>query len=321
MKWGNWKKVLLAAIAVGASMLGYMATWARLAIRLERTSLALDNHAIPRDGLRILHLTDLHLYGRGWLERRKIEKTVCLLQHEQVDLIVVTGDFIEEDAGIEAACRLLQRLPPARITTLACLGNHDYAQYGLVGVVVQAAQRAEGDKLQAAVRKARELFNGLRKDERLVLTIAHNDVPRLVRALNQQGVRVFCNDNGWINADIWVAGIDDLMNGTPDSEATMTGMPQHGLRILLAHHPDALLEEACQQVDVALCGHVHGGQIRLPLLGAPYTQGARLPRRRTSGWFRFGRTHTYVSRGWGESTPLRFNCPPEITLITLTRNS
>jgi hypothetical protein len=117
-------------------------------------------------------------------------------------------------------------------------------------------------------------------------------------------------------ADLWLVGIDDLMEGRPDVPAALVDMPHDGaLRILLAHNPDLMLDPALQQVDLALCGHVHGGQIRLPLLGSPHTQGTHLARRRSSGWFQYGNAATYIGRGLGEGIRLRFNCRPEVALI------
>jgi hypothetical protein len=119
-------------------------------------------------------------------------------------------------------------------------------------------------------------------------------------------------------ADLWLAGVDDLMEGSPDNGAALAGLPaatDGPLRILLAHNPDALLDPALQQVDLAFCGHVHGGQILIPGLGALHTQGTHLSRRKPSGWFRYGQTTTYISRGLGEGVRLRFNCRPEVALV------
>jgi hypothetical protein len=90
-----------------------------------------------------------------------------------------------------------------------------------------------------------------------------------------------------------------------------------GLRIALSHAPDQIGWGRRHQFDLLLAGHNHGGQVRLPLLGAvacPSRYGARY----ASGVFYARPTVMHVSRGVSGEIPLRWNCPPEITLLTLT---
>jgi len=78
-------------------------------------------------------------------------------------------------------------------------------------------------------------------------------------------------------------------------------------------------EAAAAGIHLYLCGHTHGGQIRLPWLGAPM-QNAACPRRYAHGCWRHGEMQGYTSAGAGCSMlPVRYNCPPEITLIELAR--
>ncbi|MGQ9667156.1 MAG: metallophosphoesterase, partial [Anaerolineae bacterium] len=89
------------------------------------------------------------------------------------------------------------------------------------------------------------------------------------------------------------------------------------LCLLLAHSPDQVREAEGRGVDLMLAGHTHGGQVRLPLLGAVVT-GTRLGPRYAAGLFRWGDTWMYVTRGIGtRGLPIRFLCPPEITLLVL----
>ena len=159
------------------------------------------------------------------------------------------------------------------------------------------------------------------KNDRLYLGQGHNDVDALKHALRQHSVDLLDNSNRHVQAngaDLWLAGVDDLMEGTPDVTGALAGLPTSAggpLRILLAHNPDHMLEPALHQVDLAFCGHVHGGQILIPGLGALHTQGTHLPRRKPSGWFHYGEARTYVSRGLGEGIRLRFNCRPEVAIV------
>ena len=88
------------------------------------------------------------------------------------------------------------------------------------------------------------------------------------------------------------------------------------IKIALAHGPDQFGWAVDNDLDLILAGHNHGGQIRLPLLGAvvtPSTHGTRY----NSGVFRRGETVMHVSRGVGSLAPLRFNCRPELAILTL----
>jgi len=90
------------------------------------------------------------------------------------------------------------------------------------------------------------------------------------------------------------------------------------LRIALMHTPDQFSWACDQQVDLALAGHTHGGQIRLPLLG-PITCPSLYGTRYASGVFRRDNTILHVTRGLSGKTPLRWNCPPEIALLELVQ--
>jgi predicted MPP superfamily phosphohydrolase len=108
----------------------------------------------------------------------------------------------------------------------------------------------------------------------------------------------------------WYGPAADLADCPPRDES---GLP---LRILLAHGPDQIGWAAEHDVDLMLAGHNHGGQVRLPLLGAilaPSLSGTRY----SCGAFRRGQTVLHVSRGTGSLFPFRWDCPPEIALLVL----
>lgn len=94
-------------------------------------------------------------------------------------------------------------------------------------------------------------------------------------------------------------------------------MPEGDLRLVLSHTPDQFDRiRRWDAVDLVLCGHNHGGQVRLPLIG-PVLMPSRYSRRFDRGFFRAGRTTMYVSQGIGAKHPIRWNCPPELTRIVL----
>ncbi len=99
--------------------------------------------------------------------------------------------------------------------------------------------------------------------------------------------------------------------------AAVQGLPPEATVVLLMHSVDFAKQAAAEKVDLMLAGGTHGGQVRLPLLGALYT-GTELGPRFSAGLFRFGGTQLYVNRGIGTSiVPLRFLAPPEITVLEL----
>ena len=96
-----------------------------------------------------------------------------------------------------------------------------------------------------------------------------------------------------------------------------TEMPKADFRIVLSHTPDLFYQFAAwDSVDLMLCGHNHGGQVRLPLIG-PILMPSRYSRRFDRGFFKRGRTLMYVSQGLGAKHPVRWNCPPEVTQFVL----
>lgn len=122
---------------------------------------------------------------------------------------------------------------------------------------------------------------------------------------------------------IWLAGIGDPLQGSPDPEATLPAairnLPQEPI-VLLCHAPDyvdQLVKLPCgQAVSLMLCGHTHGGQVRLPLIGPLVLP--RMGKKYVEGWFRFGQLQLHVNRGIGAvGVPFRLNCPPEISMLTL----
>ena len=98
-----------------------------------------------------------------------------------------------------------------------------------------------------------------------------------------------------------------------------TPLPADTVRLLLYHMPD--LVDRVAGFHVYLCGHTHGGQIRLPLLG-PLLTATRAPRRYAAGTHRVGETWVHTGRGLGlegmGAPRVRFWCPPELTLLELT---
>ena len=98
-----------------------------------------------------------------------------------------------------------------------------------------------------------------------------NDICRLRRALEDRGMQFLDNRAVRLGAtDVYLVGIEDLMEGEPDLHGSLAGVPQDAPTVLLSHNPDIIEASAAARADLILAGHTHGGQIVLPLIGPTY---------------------------------------------------
>jgi predicted MPP superfamily phosphohydrolase len=116
---------------------------------------------------------------------------------------------------------------------------------------------------------------------------------------------------------IVIAGLDDSVTGHDSLKLAMTGVTRRDACILLAHSPDIVTSLGNWDIDLVLAGHTHGGQVRLPVLGALWVPHGTTEH--IDGWFDVDPgVRLHVSRGLGWSwLPLRFFCRPAIDVITL----
>lgn len=136
-------------------------------------------------------------------------------------------------------------------------------------------------------------------------------------ALQLAGIPMLINQNRrltWNGADFWLVGVDDVWDGDIDYAAALAGVPAESFKVLLGHAPDLADEATGYGFDLQLAGHVHGGHVRFPLLGA--LARPRFGLRYLDGLYQVGEMALYVSRGLG-GAPLRLLCPPEAAILTL----
>lgn len=144
---------------------------------------------------------------------------------------------------------------------------------------------------------------------------------RAVRAmLAHAGVTDLTNRNRFLTRQgerLYLAGVGDLWRDTPDLEAALAGVDAGAAVILLSHNPHYAKQIADPRVRLVLAGHTHGGQVQPPRAGAWYAK-TRLGRFFVIGEVRGPTFQLYVSRGLGTVIlPFRYNCPPEISCLTL----
>jgi hypothetical protein len=280
------RSVLKAGLLGAAGLALYSGEIARHQIEVSQLDVPLHGLPAAFEGMRVAQLSDIHLeeYTEPFFLRRAVERINSL----RPDAVFITGDFVSDGPlprrfSLYAARQCANILSELQCTErYAVLGNHD--------VVVGPEEIA--DVLTA---------NGTR-------VLVNASLP-----LQRSGGRV------------WLTGVDDPVNGNPDLDlaipASIRNVPNEPV-ILMCHAPDyaddLLAHPAGGAVQLMLSGHTHGGQIRLPIVGA--LQLPPLGKKYVDGWFRFGELQLYVNRGLGTvGLPFRVDCPPEITLLTLRK--
>ena len=247
---------------------------------IQSVNLTLPTLPAGLEGLRIAHLSDLHIRRR----RRRYANLELLSGHVGVDLIVFTGDYItaagDEEVGVEVMGQLCAALRP-RLGLFGVFGNHD---------TYELRQMLEGLPVRWLSNES-HLFNGL---------------PLQITGLE---------DDCLVKPDSVASLFDRSFDGRDSRDAAGSGdLP---LRLLLCHSPHMIPVAADLGVHLMLSGHTHGGQIRFPPNRA-LVNSTDLPLDLTSGILRHRNTLGAISRGLGEvRLPLRILCSPHLPVYTL----
>jgi uncharacterized protein len=259
---------------------------------IERHSIDLTHHVAAIQGLppafegaRIVQLSDIHM--DEFTEPLFLEHAVKVVNDLKPDFVFLTGDYVTEGIGSKSfavgaawqCADILRNLECQQ--RYAVLGNHD------VGVGPKQVKTAFDD----------------------------NGIPVLVNEFTplQRG-----------GSRIWLSGLDDCGRNPRLDLAIperIRGIAEEPV-ILLCHEPDfadrVVERQFDQDIALMISGHSHGGQVRLPLIGPIILPDGG--QKYVEGWFRFGKMQLYVNRGLGTiDVPFRFDCPPEISVITLQR--
>ena len=185
-----------------------------------------------------------------------------------------------------------------------------------------------GDYLSHSPRYAAglaDLFRPLAAPDGVFYVLGNHDhyvgAELVRRALGEAGLVELRNTSLLIRrgaAALAIAGVGDLRFDVVDFEAALRGVPGNVPRVVVSHDPDVFaIWPAEPRLDLMLSGHTHGGQAHLPLVGPPYVP-SQFGFRYLAGVIREGARQLYVSRGIGAITvPIRWRCPPEITLLVL----
>jgi uncharacterized protein len=235
---------------------------------------------------RILHISDLHLSDPETDKLRFLEE----ITDGDFDLVVLTGDVFENYTGLKYASSLLSRRP--RLGAYAVLGNHDYYNYSFFNKIAGRINR------------------------RYRHPMVYRDVQPMIKALQNNGYDVLLNEARTHKEGVHVVGVDYPGIDPTDLTSLVSQAPEGFMKLALFHMPRHLEMFMNAGVDFAVGGHTHGGQIRIPGLGAIITD-SELSRKEASGLIYRGKTTFHISRGLSADPRSNFRlfCPPAATII------
>jgi uncharacterized protein len=234
------------------------------------------------DGFRIANLGDVHI-GR-FIDVKELSRGMKTINDQNVDLLVVTGDFVDDLRQFEGAMQVLEQSnTPNEI--VAILGNHEEMRDlpKILSIYDQHKQR-----ITLLVNESIVITRG-----GATLRIVGVDYP-----MNPRGGHMLPRPEQ--NAAM-----------SAQADAAFAGLPKGETILALSHHPAFFPFAAAHGAQLTLASHTHGAQIRLfgrPLIDAyPYLQGL----------YRRGDSYLDVSAGFGHWLPIRFGVPREIVIVTL----
>jgi len=263
------------------SMSGYAATTELHKLKVRTYHVPIRDLPKEFEGLRIVHVSDTH-YG-PFTGLRFLESVAERARRLEPDLVLFSGDYVHfTPLSIDGGIRVLTDYT-GRFGSAAVMGNHEHWE---------------------GTRACRQTF------DRIGLPLVDN-------------ARIFLTPEGLTDRPIagktvCIAGVGDLWEDTVSFADALRDVDPEMPRIVLSHNPDtAEMIPPEERVDLMLCGHTHGGQVRLPLIG-PIGGTSRFGHKYIGGLCKGPRCPAIVSRGVGTAfLPIRFRVPPELGLITL----
>jgi predicted MPP superfamily phosphohydrolase len=253
--------------------------------------------------------TALMLTGLYWKGRKNAGRVE--LRHNDIRLPGLPRAFDGftilqlSDLHVEMSQEAMKRVP-------ALLREASYDICVLTGDYRGAAS-GPFDAALAGVAQVRACLNGP-----VYGVLGNHDTVRMLPGLEAMGIRMLMNESETIERAgerLHLVGIDDAHFYRMDNiEKATAGILHDEFSILLSHTPEIYQQAAHAGFNLLLSGHTHGGQICLPG-GIPITLDSHLPRSLGSGAWKYHGMSGYTATGTGSSVvPVRFNCPPEITL-------
>jgi uncharacterized protein len=237
------------------------------------------------EGIKVVHISDIHLQGGlGYREKKLVEKVNEL----RPDLLFITGDFFGKESNhnnIGDLKSLTELIRSFKVSTdiFGVFGNYDHK---------------------------------FARTQDFVEELKHSGIDIL---FNESKMVALPN-----NKFLWVAGIDHIWDRQNKTNLDMKfkkaieNIPANSPMILLSHYPDIFGRAIISGVNLVLAGHTHGGQVGVPFL--VHASNSANKSTFLNGLFDGGKTKMYVNRGIGTTkVPIRFLCRPEITVLEIER--
>lgn len=290
-------------------LLGILLTWGLIEpyfIDEEHEVAEIPNLPSSWEGKQIAVIADWQV--GMWLDNTAtIDRIVEELIEERPTTVLIAGDFIYNATPnsyeeIDKVIELVRPLPAAGIPTYAVLGNHDYA--------LKNKHNPPNQELAAKLVSALEGVG---------VKVLKNDAVALELPKNGNLAKAGTNQE----LPLYLVGIGSLWADNARPKEALAKVPDEAPRFVMMHHPDVFDEFPPNTAPVAVAGHTHGGQIRIPFLPSwSWMTFAKEDEVHVDGWVvdEYGApgNDLYVNRGIGFSiVPIRINCPPEVTYFTL----
>jgi hypothetical protein len=292
------KRFIQIGILITISILGFLLIWGMIEpYVIDETHHIASIPHLPEawSGRTIAVISDFQV--GMWLDNRStINRIINRIVDQRPAAVLILGDFIYQGGDnaptrIKSAVELVQPLTEADLDVIAVLGNHDYSVVDYTSPMID-----------------------------------HERARRLTQALQETGVRVLENETVILESSmgttLHIVGIGSLMSQRSKPNLALKDVPAEAPRIVMMHNPTSFGDVPAGTAPLAVAGHTHGGQARLPF--SPQWSWVTFLREdevHIDGWiadYGAAGNRLYVNRGIGFSkVPLRINCPPELTWFTL----
>ncbi len=273
----------------------------------------IPNLPVAWEGQRVAVIADWQI-GMWMGNTSTIRRIVEQLIEKRPAMVLIAGDFIYDSGKdpseeINKAVEIVRSLPEAGIPTYAVLGNHDYA--------MKSKQAKPNTQLAAKLHDQLEAV-GVQVLQNEAVAIGK---PAL-RAIAPSGNRNQTTATQVGNTPLYLVGIGAHWANNDQPKVAIAQVPEGTPRLVMMHNPDSFEALPPSTAPLAVAGHTHGGQIRLPLTPEwSWMTFSKEDEVHADGWIEgYGQSgnRLYVNRGIGFSIiPIRLNCPPEVTLFTL----
>lgn len=295
------RRKFISFLAFGAASTAFFSSiygviWGRFRYNLMKKELYFEEFPESFDNLKVIHISDIHCGSFYLRDQEKIKVGIDLILSQKPDLILFTGDLVNNKASeMENWIVLFSKLK-APLGVYASLGNHDYGDY----------------------------IRWKNLDEK------KKNFEELIEVYKKLGWKLLRNENHKIsknNQSIYLIGLENWgLAPFPkygDLEKSTQSLEKENFKILLSHDPshfDAEVKNFSKKIQLTLAGHTHGMQFGIEIPGFIKWSPVKYRYPKWAGLYEEKNRYLYVNRGFGYlAFPGRIGIWPEITLLTLKR--